>query len=69
MTNPELKNLSNMIDEILVSEQYIKSQVHRLKRGTKERKKKDADLRGVRWLKKKKLLEYRKGKGNPEINP
>jgi len=69
MTDPELNNLSKVIDEILVSEQYIKSQVHRLKRGTKERKKKDADLRGVRWMKKKKILEYRRDKGSPEIKP
>ena len=65
----EKKVLSEIIDDILVSEQYIKSQVHRLKRGTKARRKKDADLKSVRWLKKKKLKEYIDENRDPEIKP
>lgn len=61
--------LSKLIDEILLTEQYFKSQVHRLKRGTKERKKKDSDLRNIRWLKKKKIKEYKEDHRDPEINP
>jgi len=55
-------NLSKLIDNILLTEQYIKSQVRRIARGTKERTKKDNALRYTRWLKKKKLKEYKKEK-------
>lgn len=62
-------DLSSWIDNILLTEKYIKSQVRRLKRGTKERKKRDKDLNWVRREKKAKIAEYRNTHKDPEIKP
>lgn len=61
--------LSRLIDNILLTEKYIKSQVRRMMRGTKERKKKDADLRYTRFLKKKALKEHKELNKDPKIEP
>lgn len=61
--------LSRLIDNILLTEQYIKSQVHRLRRGTSMRKKKDADLKYTRFLKKKALKEHKELNKDPKIEP
>jgi len=61
--------LSRLIDNILLTEQYIKSQVRRLRRGTQIRKKKDSDLRYTRFLKKKALKEHKELNKDPKIEP
>ncbi len=61
--------LSRLIDNILLTEKYIKSQVRRIRRGTKERTKKDNDLRYTRFLKKKALKEHKELNKDIKIEP
>ena len=64
-----ITTLSRLIDNILLTEQYIKSQVHRLRRGTPMRKQTDAKLKYTRWLKKKALKDHRDQNKDPKIEP
>ena len=61
--------ISKKIDEVIEMEKEKKAQLPDLPRFTKEREELDAEIRNLRWLKKKALTLWREHKRNPRITP